>query len=110
MPSRNIEAAVEAVLFSVGEAVEMERLRSALEVTDDELSEAVAALKQRLEDEGRGIRLIEIEDSVQLCSAPECFGYVQKAVQLRKQLGLSAAALETLSIIAYNQPVTKGKI
>ena len=98
------------MLFSVGEAVEMERLRSALEVTDDELSEAVAALKQRLEDEGRGIRLIEIEDSVQLCSAPECFGYVQKAVQLRKQLGLSAAALETLSIIAYNQPVTKGKI
>ena len=110
MSLRNIESAVEAVLFSVGEAVELERLRSAIDITDEELAEAVQSLKRRLEESGSGIRLIEIDDSVQLCSAPEYFEYIQKAVQLRRQLGLSAAALETLSIIAYNQPVTKGKI
>lgn len=97
-------------MFSAGEAVELERLCSALEVSYDELGEAVLSLKGRLEAEGRGIRLIEVGDCVQLCSAPEYVDFVRRAIQLRKQLGLSAAALETLSIIAYNQPVTKGKI
>ncbi len=107
---RNIESAIEAVLFSVGEAVELERLQSALEVDKDAISAAVEGLKKRLEDEDSGIRLVEIADSVQLCSAPNYFEYIQKTVQMKKQLGLSAAALETLSIIAYNQPVTKGTI
>ncbi len=107
---RNIESAVEAVLFSVGEAVELERLSEALEVTSDALAAAVASLKKRLEESDSGIRLVEIGDSVQLCSAPNYFEYIQKTVQVKKQVGLSAAALETLSIIAYNQPVTKGTI
>ncbi|MGN1097589.1 MAG: SMC-Scp complex subunit ScpB [Clostridia bacterium] len=107
---KNIESAVEAVLFSVGEAVELERLRSALEIDEEALETAVASLKNRLETEDRGVRLIEIGDSVQLCSAPNYFEYIQRAVQMKKQAGLSAAALETLSIIAYNQPVTKGTI
>ena len=107
---KNIESAIEAVLFSVGEAVELERLRSALEIDEEALSAAVEGLKNRLEAEDRGVRLIEVGDSVQLCSAPEYFEYIQKTVQMKKQAGLSGAALETLSIIAYNQPVTKGKI
>lgn len=107
---RNIESAIEAVLFSVGEAVELERLAGALETEADELAAAVASLKKRLEESDSGIRLVEIGDSVQLCSAPNYFEYIQKTVQMKKQLGLSAAALETLSIIAYNQPVTKGTI
>ncbi len=105
---KNIESAVEAILFSVGDAVELEKLMSALDVDTDALNAAIESLKKNLEN--RGIRLIEIGESVQLCSAPEYFAYIQKAVQLRKQAGLSSAALETLSIIAYNQPVTKGKI
>ncbi len=105
---RNIEAAVEAILFSVGDAVELEKLRYALDIDAETLTGAVENLKKSLET--RGVRLMEIGESLQLCSAPEYFEYIQKAVQLRKQAGLSAAALETLSIIAYNQPVTKGKI
>lgn len=107
---RNIESAIEAVLFSVGEAVELERLCSALEAEPDELNKAVESLKNRLEETDSGIRLVEIGESIQLCSAPNYFEYIQKTVQLKKQLGLSTAALETLSIIAYNQPVTKGTI
>ncbi len=97
-------------MFSVGEAVELDRLAEALGVSPEEAVRAAASLKRRLEEGGSGIRLIEIENSVQLCSAPEFFEYIKNAVQLKKQLGLSAAALETLSVIAYNQPVTKGKI
>lgn len=107
---RNIESAIEAVLFSVGEAVELSKLESALEIESDAIMAAVQSLKLRLEETDSGIRLVEIGDSVQLCSAPDYFEYIQKTVQMKKQLGLSAAALETLSIIAYNQPVTKGTI
>ncbi len=106
----DFESAIEAVLFSVGEAVELQRLSEALETDVPRLKEAVASLKSRLEEEKRGVRLIEIGDCIQLCSAPEYFEYIQKTVQIKKQVGLSAAALETLSVIAYNQPVTKGTI
>ncbi len=107
---KNIESAIEAVLFSVGEAVELERLQAALEIDAETLGGAAKSLKQRLESEDRGVRLLEIGDSIQLCSAPNYFEYIQKTVQMKRQAGLSAAALETLSIIAYNQPVTKGTI
>lgn len=107
---KNIESAIEAVLFSVGEAVETERLALALEISEEAVKDGAIRLQKRLESEDRGIRLVEIGGSVQLCSAPNYFEYIQKTVQIKKQMGLSAAALETLSIIAYNQPVTKGTI
>lgn len=105
---KNIECALEAVLFSLGEAVEIEKLAEALEVREDEVKNAFQSLKKRYEDEGRGIRLIEIENSIQMCSNPDYYECIQRVTQIKKQAGLSSAALETLSIIAYNQPVTKG--
>ncbi len=105
---KNIECALEAVLFSLGEAVEIEKLAEALEVREDEVKNAFQSLKKRYEDEGRGIRLIEIENSIQMCSNPDYYECIQRVTQIKRQAGLSSAALETLSIIAYNQPVTKG--
>lgn len=105
---KNIECALEAVLFSLGEAVEIEKLAEALEVREDEVKNAFQSLKKRYEEEGRGIRLIEIENSIQMCSNPDYYECIQRVTQIKKQAGLSSAALETLSIIAYNQPVTKG--
>ncbi len=105
---KNIECALEAVLFSLGEAVELEKLAEALEVREEEVKEAVAALKKKYEKDGRGIKIIEIENSVQMCSNPDYYECIQRVTQIKKQAGLSSAALETLSIIAYNQPVTKG--
>lgn len=105
---KNIECALEAVLFSLGEAVEIERLAEALEVREDEIKNAFQSLKKRYEEENRGIKLIEIESSVQMCSNPDYYECIQRVTQIKKQAGLSSAALETLSIIAYNQPVTKG--
>lgn len=107
---KNIECALEAVLFSLGEAVEIERLAQALEVREDEVRDAFEKLKAMYEKEKRGIKLIEIDGSVQMCSNPDYFECIKRVTQIEKQAGLSSAALETLSIIAYNQPVTKGTI
>ena len=107
---KNIECALEAVLFSLGEAVEIDRLAEALEVREDEVRNAFATLQQKYEKENRGIKLIEIENSIQMCSNPDYFECIKRVTQIKKQAGLSSAALETLSIIAYNQPVTKGTI
>ena len=107
---KNIECALEAVLFSLGEAVEIERLAQALEVREDEVRDAFYKLKSKYEKENRGIKLIEIDGSVQMCSNPDYFECIKRVTQIEKQAGLSSAALETLSIIAYNQPVTKGTI
>lgn len=107
---KNIECALEAVLFSLGEAVEIDRLAEALEVREDEVRNAFTALQQKYDKENRGIKLIEIENSIQMCSNPDYFECIKRVTQIKKQAGLSSAALETLSIIAYNQPVTKGTI
>ena len=107
---KNIECALEAVLFSLGEAVEIDRLAEALEVREDEIREAFLSLQKKYADENRGLKLIEIENSVQMCSNPDYYECIKRVTQIKKQSGLSSAALETLSIIAYNQPVTKGTI
>jgi segregation and condensation protein B len=107
---KNIECALEAVLFSLGEAVEIDRLAEALEVREDEIREAFLSLQKKYENENRGLKLIEIENSVQMCSNPDYYECIKRVTQIKKQSGLSSAALETLSIIAYNQPVTKGTI
>ena len=107
---KNIECALEAVLFSLGEAVEIDRLAEALEVREDEVRNAFTTLQEKYERENRGIKLIEIENSIQMCSNPDYFECIKRVTQIKKQAGLSSAALETLSIIAYNQPVTKGTI
>ena len=107
---KNIECALEAVLFSLGEAVEIEKLAEALEVKEEEIKEASITLQKKYDEENRGIKIIEIENSIQMCSNPEYFECIKRVSQIKKQAGLSSAALETLSIIAYNQPVTKGTI
>jgi len=107
---KNIECALEAVLFSLGEAVEIEKLAEALEVKEEEIKEAGITLQKKYDEENRGIKIIEIENSLQMCSNPEYFECIKRVSQIKKQAGLSSAALETLSIIAYNQPVTKGTI
>ncbi len=104
---KNIDCAIEAVLFSIGDAVEISKLAEALEVSEDEIRDIFEKLKRRYDDEKRGIRLIEIDGCIQMCSNPDYYECIARVTQSKKQAGLSSAALETLSIIAYNQPVTK---
>ena len=107
---KEIEAAGEGILFASGEPVGIDRVCVALDL-DKSTAELVL---QRLQDyysyERRGIRLLKMEDSYQLCSAPEYGDQIRKAFEIRKPAKLSQPALEVLTIIAYYQPTTRAYV
>lgn len=110
MELKEVESAIEGILFAAGEPVGVERICMTLEVD----RETVDAVCQRLADqysyERRGIRLVRLDSCYQLCSAPEYADYIRKAFESRKPARLSQPALEVLSIIAYYQPTTKAYV
>lgn len=113
----NLMAALEAMIFSVGDAVEEDELIHALdpERAEDkeyqkEVREAVNALIASYEDENRGIRLIRLDSRLQLCTKNEYYDPLIRLVNMPKKHSLTDVVLETLSIIAYKQPVTRAEI
>ena len=110
MELKEIESAIEGILFAAGEPVGVERICLALEI-DRATADAVC---QRLADaysyERRGIRLVKLDSSYQLCSAPEFASYIRRAFESRRPARLSQPALEVLAIIAYYQPVTRAYV
>lgn len=105
-----ITAAVEAVLFAAGESVPLARLSLVLGVDEEELSRTVDYLHELYESEKRGMRILRLDDKVQMCSAPEHAGVISACLEQRKPPMLSQAALETLAVVAYFQPVTRAYI
>ena len=107
---KEMEAAVEGILFAAGESVEIKRICMALEADQT----VVEAILQKLADhyafERRGIRLVRMENSYQLCSAPDYADVIRKAFEVRKPARLSQPALEVLTIIAYYQPTTRAYV
>lgn len=107
MEIRDIENIIEGILFASGEPVSISRIALCLGVDDTAVSDAAERLRDRYIFDRRGIRLVFLEKSVQLCSAPEFADYIRLTLETRKQPQLSQQALEVLGIIAYFQPVTK---
>jgi len=100
-------AGIEAILFALGAPVTTQRLAQALACTEEEVRQSCQILSETWEAQGRGIRLVRLEESWQLVSAPE-WGEVIRAMLARKRPDkLSPAALETLAVAAYFQPVTR---
>lgn len=110
MEVKELECALEAILFAAGEPVELERICAALEVDRQTLEGILQNLADGYSYQRRGIRLVRMEDSCQLCSAPEYAPVVRKALESRKPPRLSQPALEVLSVVAYFQPVTRAYI
>lgn len=98
-------AAFGAVLFSSGEPVSIDRLTEIFEITFDEVCEITLQLEKQLEN--TGIELVKLENTYQLCSKSEYGEHVRKMADMRRKAPLSNAAMEVLSVVAYNQPVTK---
>ena len=106
----NVSSAVEAVLFAAGESVPLKRLSLVLGLEEEEISRTVDALHELYESEGRGMRILRLDDKVQMCSAPEHAGLISACLEQRKPPMLSQAALETLAVVAYFQPVTRAYV
>ncbi|MBE6997212.1 MAG: SMC-Scp complex subunit ScpB [Ruminococcaceae bacterium] len=110
MELNEIIASMEAILFAAGDVVPAARIAQVLGVETQAVLDAAAVLAQSLLEQGRGIRLLRLEDNLQLCSAPEYSQAVIRALEQRRPPRLSSAALEVLAIVAYFQPVTRAYI
>ena len=105
-----LTSALEAILFASGESIPAARLSLVLGASEDEVFRSAEELAQSYESGHRGIRLLRLEDKLQLCSAPEYAPYIARALEQRKPAQLSQSALETLAVVAYFQPVTRAYI
>ncbi len=110
MNREKLQSVIEGVLFTVGSAVELKKLAEITETEEIDVEFAIEALKEKYEDEKSGISLIRLEDKVQLCTKPELYDYLVKIAKAPRSYTLTDTVLETLSIIAYKQPVTKLQI
>ena len=110
MEIKELESALEGVLFASGEPVSVERLCLGLEVDRPTLDAVAQRLMDKYSYERRGIRLVRLDASYQLCSAPEFAPYIRKTLESRKPARLSQPALEVLAVIAYYQPVTRAYV
>ena len=110
MSTEKMYAVIEAVLFTMGESVETAKLAAAIEQDVSTTVKLIHNLMDRYEAEDRGIKIIELGDSFQLCTKPETYEYLIKVAAQPKKQVLTDVLLETLSIIAYKQPITKQEI
>ena len=101
-----LTSALEAILFASGESIPTARLSLVLGVDEEEILRCARELAEGYERENRGIRLLRLDDRLQLCSAPEYAPYVAKALEQRKPAQLTQSALEALAIVAYFQVST----
>lgn len=108
--NKNMAAAIEAILFSVGDAVSLKELAKVLEAEENEVSAVIEYMVKEYEEEKRGIKIIKLEDAYQLCTKQEYYDYLIKLVNMPKKHVLTDALMETLSIVAYKQPITRQEI
>ena len=110
MEINKLEAAIEAILFTMGESVELSKIAKAIEHDEATTKKIIYNLMDKYESEDRGIKIIELEDSFQMCTKTELYDYLIKVASQPKRQVLTDVMLETLSIIAYKQPVTRTEI
>ncbi len=103
-------AHVEAILFTMGESVEVSRIAQSLGYDEETVLNVINNLRERYEDESFGIQILELDGSFQMCTKPSMYESIIKITNVPKKIVLTDVLLETLSIIAYKQPITKQEI
>ena len=101
---------IEAILFAAGRPVEKSELILVLEISSEDIDNIVKSMQEEYKKENRGIELIVLENSYQLCTKKELYEYIYPVLDKRNKPNLSKAALETLAIIAYNPKITRAEI
>ena len=107
---KKIESVLEAVLFTMGESVSVDRLAAAIQHDEDTTRKIMHQMMDHYNEEQRGMKIIELENAFQLCTRPEMYEYLIRVAKQPKKHVLTDVLLETLSIIAYKQPITKAEI
>ena len=110
MSKKKMQAVIEAVLFTMGESVELDKLALAVDSDKETVRQVIADMMKQYEKEDRGIKVIELENAFQLCTKKEYYENLIKVAKVPKKQVLSDTLLETLAIIAYKQPITKMEI
>ena len=105
-----IKSIIEAILFSAGRAVTKKELALILELSNQDIEQIVESMKEDYKQEKHGIELISVDDSYQLCSKKDLHEFIYPVIDKRAKPNLSNAALETISIIAYNPRITRPEI
>ena len=110
MEQEKLKGVIEAILFAAGREVNINELMSALELSSEEIIELLQELKLDYEKENRGLDIVKINESYQICTKKEYYEYIYPIFDKRAKPNLSNAALETLAIIAYNPRITRAEI
>ena len=110
MKKEELFGILESILFALGSPAEFAKLEDALELSHDEVVDLVSDFMKDFNKKSRGMKVIRLENSIQMVSKSEHHPYIAKMLETRAQKGLSQSSLETVSIIAYNQPVTKAMV
>ena len=107
MEEKKYEAIIEAILFTMGESVELEKIAAAIELDKNETKRILDGMMRHYEDDSTGVQIIELDGAYQMCTKKEMYEYLIRVAKQPKKYILTDVLLETLSIIAYKQPVTK---
>ncbi len=110
MDYRKQQGIIESILFAAGRQVEVRELMSATELGQDEINSIMEIMKNEYSNENRGIDIIKVNDAYQLCAKKENYEYIYPIFDKRNKPNLSPAALEVISIIAYNPKITRAEI
>ena len=110
MEIKEVEAQIEAILFTMGEAIELDRIAGALDHDEETMRKIIHNMMDRYESEDRGIHIIELDGAFQLCTKSSMYETIIKITHIPKKHVLTDVLLETLSIMAYKQPITKQQI
>lgn len=109
-PDEKVLAAIEAILFTMGESVEISAISKALDISAARIRKLIAKLKKRYDAPSRGIMIQQFDDAVQMSTKPEQYENLIRIAKVPKKMTLSDSVMETLSIIAYKQPITKVEV
>ena len=110
MELEKIESIIESMLFAAGRMVSIEEMELALEISKEDIEKIIEKMQEEYKDAKRGIELIKLNNGYQLCSKKENYDYIYQIIDKRNKPKLSSAALETLSIIAYNPKISRAEI
>lgn len=110
MEINKLKSIIEAILFAAGRPVSQKELVLSLEIPEEDIENIIASMQEEYQGQARGIEIIKIEQSYQLCTKKDLHDFIYPVLDKRNKPNLSNAALETLSIIAYNPKITRAEI